>query len=244
MTIPGGGRADCGRDVCRRDADAPPPGQCSRELMRHQLDDLRAARRAARAPLGLGARHLRPLRLRDRRAAALMDAEKARLRVPRRPGADRHGPARSRRRRRGELFPPIFERARLQRHGMLSRSEARWDARVKDPEHWRDGASPKYFVARRARRAGEAFAMYRVKEKWERGMPLRRARARRRDRDVDGGDAGALALPLRRRPRRARHPVELRPGLAALPDGQGRAPASAQLSATGSGCGSSTSAKR
>jgi len=69
------------------------------------------------------------------------------------------------------LFPPVFERARLQRHGMLSRSEARWDARVSDPEHWRDGASPKYFVLVEIDGTPEAFAMYRIKEKWERGMP-------------------------------------------------------------------------
>jgi predicted acetyltransferase len=70
-----------------------------------------------------------------------------------------------------ELFPPVFERARLQRNGMLSRSKARWDARVQDLEHWRDGASPKYFVVIELDGSPEAFAMYRVKEKWERGMP-------------------------------------------------------------------------
>ena len=69
------------------------------------------------------------------------------------------------------LFPPIYERARLQRHGMMSRSEARWDGRVNDPEHWRDGASPKFFVLIELDGQGEAFAMYRIKEKWERGMP-------------------------------------------------------------------------
>ena len=70
-----------------------------------------------------------------------------------------------------KLFPPIFERARLERHGMMSRSEARWDARVNDPEHWRDGASPKFYVVIELDGQGEAFAMYRIKEKWERGMP-------------------------------------------------------------------------
>ena len=53
---------------------------------------------------------------------------------------------------------------------MLSRSEARWDGRVDDPEHWRDGASPKYYVLIELDGQGEAFAMYRVKSKWERGM--------------------------------------------------------------------------
>jgi predicted acetyltransferase len=70
-----------------------------------------------------------------------------------------------------KLYPPIYERARVQRHGMMSRSEARWDARVNDPEHWRDGASPKYYVLIELDGQGEAFAMYRIKEKWERGMP-------------------------------------------------------------------------
>ncbi len=68
-------------------------------------------------------------------------------------------------------FPPIFERARLQRQGMLSRSEARWDGRVEDPEHWRDGAGPKYYPLVEIDGRGEAFAMYRLKEKWEQGMP-------------------------------------------------------------------------
>jgi predicted acetyltransferase len=70
-----------------------------------------------------------------------------------------------------ELFPPVFERARVQRNGMLSRDDARWDARVSDPEHWRDGASPKYFVLVELDGRPEAFAMYRIKNKWERGMP-------------------------------------------------------------------------
>jgi predicted acetyltransferase len=49
-------------------------------------------------------------------------------------------------------------------------SDARWDNRVADPEHWRDGASPKYYVLIEIDGQGEAFAMYRVKQKWERGM--------------------------------------------------------------------------
>jgi len=71
----------------------------------------------------------------------------------------------------GELFPPVFERARRHRPGMLSRSPARWKARLSDPEHWRDGASPKYFVSVEIAGTPEAFAMYRLKENWERGMP-------------------------------------------------------------------------
>ncbi len=70
-----------------------------------------------------------------------------------------------------KLFPPIYERARLQRHGMMTRSEARWNGRVEDPEHWRDGASQQYYVLVELDGQGEAFAMYRIKHKSERGMP-------------------------------------------------------------------------
>ena len=102
--------------------------------------------------------------------AAAMDAERAGFAF-----RDDPGPTSSARLVSSEeardLFPPVFERARLQRNGMLSRSPARWDARVSDPEHWREGASPKYFVAIEIDGAPEAFAMYRVKDKWERGMP-------------------------------------------------------------------------
>jgi predicted acetyltransferase len=70
-----------------------------------------------------------------------------------------------------ELFPPVFERARALRNGMVSRSEARWANRVADPEHWRDGAGPKLFVLAEMEGEPAAFAIYRLKESWERGMP-------------------------------------------------------------------------
>ena len=110
---------------------------------------------------------------------------------------------------------------------MVTRSEARWDARVKDPEHWRDGASPKYFVLVELDGQAEAFAMYRVKEKVERGTPLSEVQL------VDViATSPAAAREIWRylfgdRPRRARHPVELGSGLAALSNGQGRSPAAA-----------------
>ena len=102
--------------------------------------------------------------------AAFMDAEKAGFAFRDDPGPTGKARLLTKEEAR-KLFPPIYERARLQRHGMMSRSEARWDARVNDPEHWRDGASPKYFVVVEIEGQGEAFAMYRVKQKWERGMP-------------------------------------------------------------------------
>lgn len=140
------------------------------ELMRRQLEDLRergeplAALWASepviygRFGYGIAA------------PAAFMEAERAGFAF-----RDDPGPTGSARLVSAEearrLFPPVFERARLQRSGMLSRSEARWDARVADPEHWRNGASPKYFVLVEIDGSPDAFAMYRIKQKWERGMP-------------------------------------------------------------------------
>ncbi len=140
------------------------------ELMRAQLDDLQergepVAALWASEPViygrfgyGIAA------------PAAFMDAEKAGFAFRDDPGPTGKARLLTKDEAR-KLFPPIYERARRQRHGMMSRSEARWDARIHDPEHWRDGASPKYFVLVEIDGQGEAFAMYRVKQKWERGMP-------------------------------------------------------------------------
>jgi predicted acetyltransferase len=140
------------------------------ELMRRQLDDLHERDEPlavlwasepviyGRFGYGIGA------------PAASLEAERAGFAFRDDPGPEGSARLVSAEQAR-ELFPPVFERARLQRVGMLSRSDARWDGRVQDPEHWRDGASPKYFVLIELDGRPEAFAMYRVKEKWERGMP-------------------------------------------------------------------------
>ena len=71
-----------------------------------------------------------------------------------------------------ELFPPLYERLRPHRPGYLSRSEGWWrEYRLADPEHWRDGAGPKYFALIELDGEPAAFAMYRVASKWEDEMP-------------------------------------------------------------------------
>jgi predicted acetyltransferase len=71
-----------------------------------------------------------------------------------------------------ELFPPLYERVRTGRPGMLSRSDDWWrQYRLADPEHWRDGASPKYYALLELDDAPAGYALYRVKSKWERGTP-------------------------------------------------------------------------
>ncbi len=71
-----------------------------------------------------------------------------------------------------ERLPSVYDRFRAGRAGMLSRNEHWWrDHRLADPEHWRRGASPKVIAAFELDGRLEAYAVYRVKEEWERGFP-------------------------------------------------------------------------
>lgn len=63
------------------------------------------------------------------------------------------------------LFPPIYERVRARRAGMLTRDENWWKQhRFADPESWRRGASKKLFVVVEVDSEPQAYAYYRVKE--------------------------------------------------------------------------------
>lgn len=71
-----------------------------------------------------------------------------------------------------KLFPPLHESLRLTRAGFVKRSDDWWKHwRLADPEHWRHGASPKYFAHLELDGEPAGFAMYRVKPKWEDGTP-------------------------------------------------------------------------
>ena len=70
-----------------------------------------------------------------------------------------------------QAFPRVYERIRVAQVGMLSRSEARWNTRLSDPEHWRDGAGPKFFALLEIDGEPEGYAMYRIASKWEQGVP-------------------------------------------------------------------------
>ena len=70
-----------------------------------------------------------------------------------------------------ELFPPVYERVRATRAGMLSRDERWWkEHRLADPESWRRGASRKFYVAVEVGGVVEGYAYYRVKDEWEDGF--------------------------------------------------------------------------
>jgi len=71
-----------------------------------------------------------------------------------------------------ERFPPIYERLRLDRPGMLSRSEHWWrNHRLADPEHHRRGASKRFYALLELDGEDAAYALYRLKEEWEDGYP-------------------------------------------------------------------------
>jgi predicted acetyltransferase len=71
-----------------------------------------------------------------------------------------------------ELFPPVYERIRPRRAGMLTRSEHWWrEHTLADPKSWRRGASRKFYAAVELEGAVEGYALYRVKGEWEDGMP-------------------------------------------------------------------------
>jgi predicted acetyltransferase len=71
-----------------------------------------------------------------------------------------------------ELFPPIYERLRLVRPGMLSRSDHWWRRhRLADYEHRREGASRRFNALLELDGEPAAYAVYRVKEDWDNGYP-------------------------------------------------------------------------
>jgi predicted acetyltransferase len=71
-----------------------------------------------------------------------------------------------------ELFPPVYDRVRLATAGMFARSADYWrEDRLADPEHWRQGAGPKFFVVLELDGTAEAYAIYRIKQDWQQGIP-------------------------------------------------------------------------
>jgi predicted acetyltransferase len=71
-----------------------------------------------------------------------------------------------------ELFPPVYERVRLTIPGMFARTTDWWaQYKLPDPEHWRRGAGPKFYVALELDGTVEGYALYRIKSDWDHGMP-------------------------------------------------------------------------
>jgi predicted acetyltransferase len=70
-----------------------------------------------------------------------------------------------------ELFPPVYERVRTTRPGMLSRSAVHWyEERLYDGPG-PPGTSPRFFVVFELDGVPEGYATYRLRDKWEDGIP-------------------------------------------------------------------------
>jgi predicted acetyltransferase len=67
-----------------------------------------------------------------------------------------------------DLLPPIYDRVRLTRPGMLTRPDSWWKWRTfYDPSKWREGASAKRYVVHDGPDGPDGYAIYRQKEKWD-----------------------------------------------------------------------------
>ncbi len=71
-----------------------------------------------------------------------------------------------------QLLPPVYERVRHTRAGLLSRTDDWWKhALLADPEHWREGRGPKFYALLEIDDEPAGYAVYRVASKWEDGTP-------------------------------------------------------------------------
>jgi predicted acetyltransferase len=71
-----------------------------------------------------------------------------------------------------ESFPPVYDRVRRETPGMFARTHDWWTQyKLADPEHWRDGAGPKFYASLELEGAIEGYALYRIKSNWQDGLP-------------------------------------------------------------------------
>jgi predicted acetyltransferase len=72
----------------------------------------------------------------------------------------------------GDILPEIYERVRVRTPGMYARSRAWWEAgALADPEHARRGAGPLFCAVLELDDEPEAYALYRLKNDWNEGVP-------------------------------------------------------------------------
>jgi predicted acetyltransferase len=66
-----------------------------------------------------------------------------------------------------DLFPPLYEQMRTTRAGFFERSPAFWTALLYDPERWRRGGGPAFYVVHEADGTVDGYARYRIHDDWE-----------------------------------------------------------------------------
>ncbi|HSK94370.1 MAG TPA: GNAT family N-acetyltransferase [Candidatus Angelobacter sp.] len=70
------------------------------------------------------------------------------------------------------LLPPVHDAIAPTRAGFFARSPAYWDAEIfRDPEHWRRGAGPAFYVVHETKGTVDGYARYRIRESWNAGGP-------------------------------------------------------------------------
>ena len=70
------------------------------------------------------------------------------------------------------LFPPVYEAVRPERPGFFARSETYWrDGFLRDPEHWRNGATPAFHVVHETGGVADGYVRYRVRDRWDDAGP-------------------------------------------------------------------------
>jgi predicted acetyltransferase len=67
----------------------------------------------------------------------------------------------------GERFPPVYDRMQTARVGFFTRSPAFWNALFYDPERWRRGAGPAFYVVHETDGTVDGYARYRIHDDWE-----------------------------------------------------------------------------
>lgn len=70
-----------------------------------------------------------------------------------------------------EAVPAIHDRAVARRPGMMPRTESMWAVRLRDPEHWRGGASALFFALHSTGPVDDGYVMYRIRREWRDGIP-------------------------------------------------------------------------
>jgi|HubBroStandDraft_1064217.scaffolds.fasta_scaffold05895_6 predicted acetyltransferase len=70
-----------------------------------------------------------------------------------------------------DAMKSVFDAIRVTRPGMMTRSQAFWDAMLADPEWARQDSSPKRYVLAEGRSAPRGYAIYSTKQGWSEGLP-------------------------------------------------------------------------
>jgi predicted acetyltransferase len=66
------------------------------------------------------------------------------------------------------VYPPVYDAVRPTRPGFFARSRAYWEHdALRDPEHWRRGASENFLVVHEVAGEVDGYARYRIRESWD-----------------------------------------------------------------------------